>query len=163
MISELNVLLDWISKHKDDKKLTELLRFSILAESKFNNDLANVIANSNIAHLCKNSSKIFGQFSTQTSEILLTLGVPAYHVLGDMKSPKEADISEMDKAKATKKLFDKKQPSELYEFYIRKCLLLRALCDSNSINDTHIRIAQRCRNIGYATYYLIVKCEHRLL
>jgi hypothetical protein len=87
------------------------------------------------------------------------VGIPAYKILGDDKLPVEQDIKELKGSKTTSKLFNEKSPSKLYEFYIRKCNLLKSLYEGDSLDFLDVSLHKRCKNIEHATRELILKCE----
>jgi len=159
MFQAIDMMVRHIKEFSDESKRKELLRYSILAESKHNKDIAEIICRSNADKIVKKCPQIFNSFSISTSELLLMIGIPAYIILGDTKVPKENSIKEMDKSSAKYKLFEDKTPSELYEFYIRKCKTLKSLSDNQSLNSVNISLQKRCKNIGYATKSLIIKCQ----
>lgn len=102
---------------------------------------------------------MFSKFATATSEILLTLGVPAYRIFGSVQYPNEDTIQKLDKGNIPYKNFQEKKPSELYEFYIRKCTLLKSLYAANSLILPNVKLSARCKNIEYATRALIIMFE----
>jgi hypothetical protein len=155
----IQILLDRLDKAKQDGNQNEILYYAILAEAKHNNDLAKIIHNYGANEAVNVYPHLFSQFYTTTSEILLTLGIPAYKVFKESNIPKEKDIKELENTKATKKLFKSKNTSELYEFYIRKCNLIKALYNASSLEISSIKLHLRCQNIENATRELIIKLE----
>jgi len=154
----INTTISFINNIKEAKNQNELMRHAIIAEAKFNNDLADLICRSNAKKIALTTPKLFSKFSTVTSEVLIAIGKPAHVIIGDDKAPLNQDIIELDKSSTPKSLFEKKNPSELYEFYIRKCRLLKALTDGNGLTTTRVSLQQRCKNIRLATTILIRKC-----
>ena len=144
---------------KEDKDRNKLLKYAIIAEAKFNNDLAQIICRSDAKKMALESPHIYNCFSTETAETLLLLGIPAYKVLGESKRPKEENIKELNRSNTKINLYEKKTAAELYEFYIRKCNLLKALSTGNSLVTANISLHGRCKNIDHATRFLIKKCE----
>lgn len=159
MLQCIDSIVKNIKEFKDEAKRKEILRYAIISEAKHNNDLSEIICRSNANKMGKVKPKIFNQFSVSTSELLLMLGIPAYVVLGDKEKPTEKIIQELGESKATLKLFREKNVSELYEFYIRKCNLLKSLYYGESLYGIKISLYQRCKNIEHATRELIKKCE----
>jgi len=158
-IQDAKSAIELVMSIKNDKNRNTLLKYAILAEAKFNNDLSEVICRSNAKEIAISSPKIFNQFSTLTSETLLMIGLPAYKILGDNKHPIEKNIEELNKSSANRNLFKQKKPSELYEFYIRKCNLLKSLSKGEALTSSKISLQRRCKNISFATEFLIIKCH----
>jgi hypothetical protein len=147
-----------IKEIKSAKNLNQLMQHAIVAEAKFNNDLADLICRSNANKIAQSAPNLYSQFSIATSEVLIAIGKPAHVILGDDKAPSDEDIVKLDKSSARKGLYENKTPSELYEFYIRKCRLLEALNAGNGLTATRVSLQQRCKNIRLATTILIRKC-----
>jgi hypothetical protein len=157
-VQDAKSVFDFVMTFKNDKNRNTLLKYAIVAEAKFNNDLAKVICRSNAKEIAISSPGIFNEFSTLTADTLLMLGLPAYEILGDNKHPREEKIEELDKSSSKRSLFENKKPSELYEFYIRKCNLLKSLSTGGALTSSKVSLQSRCRNINYATKILIAKC-----
>lgn len=160
MFQHIDSLVKYIKEFNDLSKRKELLKYAIISEAKQNNDLSEIICRSNADKLAKLHPDIFNQFFTKTPELLLMIGMPAHEIIGGPKKPKEETIKKLSGAKISPKIFEEKQPTELYEFYIRKCNLLKSLYNGNSLEGLRISLQQRCRNIGHATRLLVVKCEN---
>jgi len=156
-LKSVDITAALIKEFKSDKNINELMRHAIIAEAKFNNDLSDLICRSNANIIAKSSPNLFSQFSIATSEILISIGKPAYKIFGDDSAPVEENIIALGKSSARKELFEKKTSSELYEFYIRKCRLLKALTDGNGLTKIKVSLQQRCRNIRLATTILTRK------
>jgi hypothetical protein len=158
-IKGIDSAVNLLSDIKKAGNKNELLRYAINAEAKFNNDLADVICRANANTIAQSAPNLFKQFSITTSEVLIAIGTPAYKILRDEKAPLNKDIQELDNSSASKSLFEKKAPSELYEFYIRKCLLLRALHEGSGLTATKISLQKRCQNVRLSTSLLIKKIQ----
>lgn len=163
MISiQIENIIKYILERKDSRGAVEdrnsIIRYAILAEAKGNNDLAGIIHRANAENAAHAFPNLYNEFSTATSDILISLGIPAYKILDNNSSqPQESTIQEMDRSKNSRAFFEKKSPSELYEFYIRKCSLLKSLCNSSSLAIRSIRLGARLKNIEFATSALITK------
>jgi len=149
MTDSIKLLFERIEKSKDTKQKNEILLYAIVAEAKENNDLATIICRGGAKNAVDNFPKLFNQFSVTTSGILLTLGIPAYVIFADNDIPNENDIKRMDNSNYSK-LQDKKS-SELYEFYVRKCNIIKNLYLGNALTMPRLSIYKRCKNIEYAT------------
>ena len=160
LFKDVTSLIDWFNHVNDVGKRNSLIKYAIIAEAKFNKDLAEIICRSNPIIIAQKSPEIFAQFSVKTSDILLTIGLPAYEILGD-KNPTEKTIQELNKSSTTYKIFIKKTPPELYEFYIRKCRLLKALSVADALISSNISLQKRCKNIVHATKSLIINCPDK--
>ena len=155
LFKDVASLIDWFNHINDVGRRNSIIKYAILAEAKFNKDLAEIICRSNAKIIAKKSPEIFTQFSIKTSDILLTIGLPAYEILGD-KNPTEKTIQELNKSSITYKIFMGKTPSELYEFYIRKCRLLKSLSVADALISSNTSLQRRCKNIVHATKSLII-------
>jgi hypothetical protein len=162
LLKDVTSVIDWYNHFKDIDKRNSLIKHAIIAEAKFNKDLAEIICRSNAKIITQKSPEIFTQFSVKTSDILLTIGLPAYEILGD-KNPTEKTIQELNKSSTTYKIFMGKIPSELYEFYIRKCRLLKSLGVAGALISSNTSLQRRCTNIVHATKSLIINCPDRRL
>jgi hypothetical protein len=143
------------------KERNEIIRYAIIAEAKANNDLASIICRAKAKTTGQIQPAIFNEFSTDTADILLAIGIPANIIFNDKNLPNESSIESMDKIKVSSNTFETKTASELYEFYIRKCKLLKSLYKSNSLSILSVNLHSRCKNIELATRILIVKCTEK--
>jgi len=143
---------DTVSARKDRDLI---LKYAIMAEAKANNDIASIIHRGNADTAASKYPAIFNEFSTTTADLLLTIGIPASKIFAE-QPPKEEDFKEMEQVKQPIGFYNKKTASELYEFYIRKCNLLKSLYRSNSLGIPSVKLYARCRNIEFATRALTV-------
>lgn len=149
----VSLIVDQYRLSKDISKRNDILCYAILAEAKANNDLLNIICRAGINKVVQEYPVLFNNFSTSTSDILIATGVPAYIVFGEKDMPQEDNISMMDKQSID--WLDKKKSSELYEFCMRKCHVLKTLSTSKALDIPRISIAKRCTNLSKATRILI--------
>ena len=148
-----------LDKATDQSDKFQILRYAIIAEARGNNDIVNIVVKGDINDVVNNYPAIFGQFSTSTADLLLSIGVPAKTVFGDKDFPKEKDLEQIDEEaekgnNGWEAFFEQKTSSELYEFYIRKCNLLKSLYNANALSMSQIRLTARCNNIATATRIL---------
>jgi len=155
----LTFVYERYEKNKDFDGRNKIFRYAILAEAKLNNDLASIILREKSNNVLTNYPKLFNEFSTTMSEVLLTCGVPACVVFDESSQPKEKNISGLSGSKSSLSLFEMKSASELFEFYNRKCQLVKSLCNSDSLNLKSVSLGYRIRNIEYATRTIIKKLE----
>ena len=155
LFKDVASLIDWFNHINDVGRRNSIIKYAILAEAKFNKDLAEIICRSNAKIIAQKSPEIFTQFSIKTSDILLTIGLPAYEIFGN-KNPTEKTIQELNGSSTTYKIFMGKTPSELYEFYIRKCRLLKSLSVADALISSNTSLQRRCKNIVHATKSLII-------
>lgn len=151
-------LIDIKDSASAKKERNAIIKYAIIAEAKANNDLASIIYRAIDKTIEQIQPAIFNEFSTDTADILLAIGTPANIIFNDKSLPKESSIDSMDKIKTSKNTFTTKTASELYEFYIRKCNLLKSLYNSNSLSISSVNLQSRCKNIELATRILIAKC-----
>lgn len=149
----IRLLVERYDKGKHDGNQYEILKHAILAEAKTNNDLATIICRIGAKNIAKEAPKLFDQFSIGTSGVLLSIGLPAYVIFGDKNNPDEEKLKELNQL-SYKKL-QKKTSAELYEFYIRKCNLIKSLYAADSLELERISLHRRCKNIEHATLILI--------
>jgi len=163
----LKYIIQRVDGAVDDSRKYKIIRYAILAEAKFNRDLAEIICRGEMENTISANPKIFGQFSTYTADLLLATGVPAEMIFGDKDKGSEKaydDLTKKDEQGGTEinsqtSIFQGKKASELYEFYIRKCNMLKSLCEANSLDIPQIRLKIRCGNIAAATRELIIMLE----
>ena len=144
---------------KEDSNKLEFLRAIIIAEAKVNNDLVNVIFNSNPKTIAESTPRLFEQFDTTSFELLSALGISYHDIFDDKKPPLMEDLSELDKSDMTLKKFMARPKSELYEFYIRKTMLLAKLSKANAIASASVGLKTRIKNIKFATHSLIQRSK----
>ena len=137
------------------KDRDSLLKYAIMAEAKANNDLASIIRRGDVDTVASKYPAIFNEFSTETADLLLSIGVPASTIFSE-NPPKEEVFKEMEQVKQPISFYNKKTASELYEFYIRKCNLLKSLYRSDSLGISSVKLDARCKNIEFATRALII-------
>lgn len=65
----------------------------------------------------------------------------------------------MDKSKNPKNYYALKSKSELYEFYIRKCNILKAI-SADDMSYVNVKYTARLKHINYATQCLIEKISN---
>lgn len=155
----LTFVFERYEKNKDFDGRNKIFRYAILAEAKLNNDLASIILREKIENVVKNCPNLFNEFSITMSEVLLTYGVPACVVFDESSHPKEKNISELSSSKSRLSQFEMRSASELFEFYNRKCQLVKSLYNSSSLNLKSISLELRIRNIEYSTRTIIKKLE----
>ncbi len=153
IIDFARLILERRDNNKDNLDTNSILLYAILSEAKINNDLAKMICRVHADKLIDKHLKIFYEFIIDSGSLLLTVGVPARIVFGDKNAPNEESIDQLDNA--TIKVMKSKSSSELYEFYIRKCTIIRSLYNSNSLDMPRISLQKRCKNIEHATRILI--------
>lgn len=160
MLAELaRLFYDRYDKGSDKTQRDQIIFYAILAEAKINNDLASIIGRSKKENLIKEFPGVFEKFSTTMADLLLAIGVPAKDIFKENKIPKEDVISEMGKSGKTYNFYEKKTASELFEFYSRKCVVLKSLYLSDALSISSVKLVDRVKNIEYATKALIVKLE----
>jgi len=159
MLEDLKTLYEIFKGYDDQKKSLQFIHSAIIAEAKFNNDLSSLICRSNPNKVAENCPGLFGQFATNTYELLSLTDVSIHKVLKDKERSTEKQIEEVGKGKPAFKKYLQKTPSALYEFYIRKARLLKALHEGEALLSVKVSLNQRCRNLEYATRALIGKLE----
>lgn len=148
----IKLMLERLDKATDNNQKNEILFYAIIAEAKENNDLAGIICRGDAQNIIESFPKLFNQFSTVTSEILLSVATPAYVLFGDNDAPQENDLKDMNKSSFSK--LQGKKSSELYEFYIRKCNIIKNLYLGEALSMPRISLQKRCKNIEHATRIL---------
>lgn len=149
----LRLLVERFDKGKQEGNQYEILKYSILTEAKTNKDLASIICRTGAKYVARESPKLFNQFATDTSGVLLSIGIPAHVIFGDNNQPNEEKMLEFDQL-SYKKL-QEKTSAELYEFYVRKCNLIKSLYAADSLELKRLSLHRRCKNIEHATMILI--------
>ena len=154
MLDTLRFIYEIYTKLDGDAEKHEYLRSIILAESRFNNDLAALMRRAGPDNVAAESPSLFLEFRTESLDVLTSLGVPSYRVFEEKREPSEADLAMLEGANKTLEYYGNRSQAELYEFYTRKCRLLTALARSGGLTTTNVSLAQRLRNIDYATRFL---------
>jgi hypothetical protein len=149
----IKIILDQCNLSKQKENQYEILKYAILSEAKINNDLSTIICKAGITNIIKQHPELFNQFTTYTGDILLGLGIPAYKIFNEEKLPNEEEINNM--YTYSFEFLQKKDSAELYEFYIRKCNLIKSLCLAKSLNIKRISLYKRCKHIEHGTKILI--------
>jgi len=155
MLEYVQFFHDVLMGQKNENKKKEMIKSLILSEARINHDLAKIIQASMRNDEAFNPAPLLNQFETNSFEVLASLFMSPADLFGDKACPSEEALSDMDKSDTSKKLFESKTDSELYEFYVRKCRVLAKLGEAESVHNANIQLKRRIKNIEQATWALI--------
>jgi len=156
-MSVLELAYKAIKDLSESSAQVKLLHSIILTEAKINNDLASAILT--IFPSSKDIDlSLLSQFETSTFDLMTTFGFTYEKLFEDRKAINISlifeDSEEIDSSK-----IENKSNAELYNFYIRKSIILKKLSKSGSVLNSSINLKTRVKNIQLATKLLIKKSK----